>query len=441
MQHENPTPNETMTAPATPAQTPPAAAADALEAGWKRRAALFLTAQNLSLFGSSVVSFAIIWHITLTTSSGVWMMLSTIASLVPQVLVSLFGGVLADRYNRKTLIMLSDGFIALSTLGLAIAFLLGYTRLELLLVISAVRSVGAGIQTPAVGAIFPQLVPQDKLTKVQGINQTIGAVLLLAAPPVAGLLLASLGIVASFFVDVTTAVLAIAVTSLIHVEKVARRDTPLSIWADMRAGVRYTLCHPRLRRVILCFTFSMFLITPAAVLSPLMVQRTFGPEVWRLTANEVSWTVGNLLGGIYVSVKGDFKNKVLTVAVSLLAFGVLFGLLGVAWDFVSYLIFMGLGGLFLPALSTAQTVYIQEITEPDVLGRVFSIVQIMAASAMPVAILVFGPLADVVSVELLLVVSGVLLAVVGVWYGLTGNRESTRGLLGEGACAQQVPEA
>jgi DHA3 family macrolide efflux protein-like MFS transporter len=185
----------------------------------------------------------------------------------------------------------------------------------------------------------------------------------------------------------------------------------------------------------------MFLITPAAVLSPLMVQRTFGPEVWRLTANEVSWTVGNLLGGIYVSVKGDFKNKVLTVAVSLLAFGVLFGLLGVAWDFVSYLIFMGLGGLFLPALSTAQTVYIQEITEPDVLGRVFSIVQIMAASAMPVAILVFGPLADVVSVELLLVVSGVLLAVVGVWYGLTGNRESTRGLLGEGACAQQVPEA
>lgn len=443
MQHENPSPNESSlpletTAPPGPAQPE---APSALEAGWKRRAALFLTAQNLSLFGSSVVSFAIIWHITLTTSSGIWMMLTTLAAMLPQVLVSLFGGVLADRYNRKTLIMLSDGFIALSTLGLAIAFLLGFTRLELLLVISAVRSVGAGIQTPAVGAIFPQLVPQDKLTKVQGINQTIGSVLMLAAPPAAGVLLGSLGLVSSFFVDVITAALAIAVTSMIRVEKVVRKDVPLSIWADMHAGLRYTLCHPKLRRVILCFGFSMFLITPAAILSPLMVQRTFGPEVWKLTANEVSWTVGNLLGGIYVSVKGDFKNKVLTVAVCLLAFGVLFGLLGAAWDIVSYLVFMGLGGLFLPAISTAQTVYIQEITEPDVLGRVFSIVQIMAASAMPVAILLFGPLADVVSVQLLMIISGVLLAAVGVWYGLTGNRESTRGFLSGSACDIKPPQA
>ncbi len=413
----------------------------AIRQGWVKKAALFLIAQNLSLFGSSVVAFAIIWHITLTTSSGVWMMLATLASMLPQVLVSLFGGVLADRYNRKNLIMLADGFIAIATLGLAIAFLLGYTRLELLLIISAVRSLGAGIQTPAVSAIYPQLVPQDKLTKVQGINQTIGSVLLLVAPPAAGLLLASLGIVASFFVDVVTAALAILVTSLIHVEKVPRSDTPLSIWSDMRTGVRYTLCHPKLGRLIVCFGLSMFLITPAAVLSPLMVQRTFGPEVWRLTANEISWTLGNLLGGVYVSVKGEFKNKVLTVAICLLAFGVLFGLLGVAWDFVSYLIFMGLGGLFLPAISTAQTVHIQEITEPEVLGRVFSIVQIIMVSAMPVAILAFGPLADVVSVELLLIISGVLLMAVGLWYGLTGNRESTRGLLAGKTCEARPPEA
>lgn len=408
---------------------------------WLRRTALFLVAQNLSLFGSSVVSFAIIWHITLTTSSGVWMMLSTLSAMVPQVLVSLFGGVLADRYNRKTLIMLSDGFIATATLGLAIAFLSGYTRLELLLVVTAVRSVGAGIQTPAVSAIFPQLVPQDKLTKVQGINQTIGSVLMLLSPPVAGVVLGSMGIVATMFVDIITAAMGIGVTSLVRVGKVARSDAPLSIWGDMRAGVRYTLCHPRLRRVILCFAFSMFLITPAAILSPLMVQRSFGPEVWRLTANEVSWTVGNLLGGIYVSLKGEFKNKVRTIAMCLLAFGVVFVLLGFAWDFVSYLVFMTVGGLFLPAISTAQTVYIQENTEPDMMGRVFSILQIMAGSAMPVAILAFGPLADVVSVEVLMIVSGVLLALVGVWYELTGNRESTRGLLSRSACDIKPPSA
>lgn len=405
--------------------------------GWKKRAGLFLTSQNISLFGSSVVGFAIIWHITVATSSGTWMMLATISMMVPQVVVSLFGGVLADRYNRKYLIMLSDGFIALSTLGLAIAFLLGFDRLELLLVISAVRSVGAGIQTPAVGAIFPQLVPQDKLTKVQGINQTIGSVLMLLAPPFAGIVLGSIGIVATFFVDVITATLAIAVTSFIRVEKVPRAEAPLSIWADMKGGLRYTLCHRQLRRMILCFGLSFFLITPAAVLSPLMVQRTYGSEVWRLTANEVSWTFGSLVGGVFVSLKGEFKDKVRTVAVCLLACGVTFSLLGIAGNFALYLIIMGVSGFFVPAMSTAQTVHIQEVTEPEVLGRVFSIVQIITASAMPVAILLFGPLADVVSVELLMVISGILLAAVGVWYGWMGNRGEGRGLLSGSVCEER----
>ena len=388
---------------------------------WKKQATLFLVSQNISLFGSAVVAYAIIWHITMTTSSGFWMMLSTVCAMVPQVVVSLFGGVLADRYSRKSLIMLSDGFIAFATLGMAIAFMSGFQQLELLLLISALRSVGSGIQSPSVGAIYPQMVPQQHLTKVQGINQTINAVLNLLAPPVAGVILGSIGITATFFVDVSTALLAILVMSRIHVEKVVRKDVPISIWTDMKAGLTYTLRHPQLRRIIICFAASFFLITPAAVLSPLMVQRTFGSDVWMLTANELSWTLGSLVGGVFVSLKGQFKDKVLTVAVCLVAFGIMFGLLGVAWDFVSYLIFMGIGGFFLPAVSTAQTVHIQEITEPEVLGRVFSIVDIITVSAMPVAILIFGPLADVVSVQALLMISGVLLALVGVLYGLSGR--------------------
>ena len=96
-------------------------------------------------------------------------------------------------------------------------------------------------------------------------------------------------------------------------------------------------------------------------------------------------------------------------------------MLGVAWDLVSFLVFMGVAGCFLPAIATAQTVQIQESAEPEMLGRVFSVVDIVTASAMPVAILVFGPLADVVSVQALLVVSGVLLALVGLWYGWAGK--------------------
>ena len=76
----------------------------------------------------------------------------------------------------------------------------------------------------------------------------------------------------------------------------------------------------------------------------------------------------------------------------------------------------GTSGFFMPIIATAETVFIQENTQPTMMGRVFSIVQIISASAMPVAILLFAPLADIVSVEVILIVSGTLLALVGILY-------------------------
>ncbi len=393
-----------------------------------RQVILFLVSQNVSLFGSAVVAYAIIWHITLETSSGVWLMLTTICSMLPQVFVSLWGGVWADRYNRKVLIMLSDGFIAISTLGLAIAFWSGYTQLELLLVVSVVRSIGAGIQMPAVNAIYPQLVPQEHLTRVQGINQSLNSVLMLLAPAVGGVVLGTMDIAWAFMIDVVTATAAIFILRLIVVGRVERTEEPASFYAELKQGVRYAFSNRLLKGIIICYGFSFFLITPAAVLTPLLIERSFGNEVWRLTANEIVWTAGSFVGGIAVSLYGNIKNKILTIALCLVAFGISFTLLGLAGNFVVYLIVMGVAGFFLPVIATAETVFIQEITEPAMMGRVFSIIQIIISAAMPVAILLFGPLADVVSVESLLIVSGVLLALVGVVYQAV-NRHSERPLL------------
>ena len=69
-----------------------------------KRVVLFLLSQNLSIFGSSVVGFAIIWYITLETSSGIYLMLATLAQMVPHLLISLYSGVWADRHSRKILI-------------------------------------------------------------------------------------------------------------------------------------------------------------------------------------------------------------------------------------------------------------------------------------------------------------------------------------------------
>ncbi len=164
----------------------------------------------------------------------------------------------------------------------------------------------------------------------------------------------------------------------------------------MFEGVRYTFGHPVLRNLIIYYSFAFFLLTPAAILTPLLVERSFGPEVWRLTANEVSWTVGNLIGGILVSLRGHFNDKIKAIAISLVALGISFALLGLA--------------------------------PSNKIGRVFSIVQVLSGSTIPLGMLFYGPLADIVSIESLLIVSGVLMALMGFLYQKTNQKMREQGV-------------
>lgn len=158
-----------------------------------------------------MAGFALVWHITLQTTSGLWLAVATIACNGPQILLLLWGGVWADRYNRRFLIILSDGFAAFVTLLLALTFLWGAENLWLLLGALTLRSLGGGVQSPAAAAMYTQIVPPEHLHQVQGINQTINAVFTLIAPAFGGLLPGLTSLAAAMLVDVITAISAIAV--------------------------------------------------------------------------------------------------------------------------------------------------------------------------------------------------------------------------------------
>ena len=125
--------------------------------GWKRNVALFLTGQTISLLGSMLVMFAVMWHLTIETRSGAVLMMSIVFGMLPQAVMSIFGGVWADRHSRKLLIMGADTTIAVVTLGLALLMVSGVDDLWVIYVALAVRSTFAGIQTPAVSAMIPQI--------------------------------------------------------------------------------------------------------------------------------------------------------------------------------------------------------------------------------------------------------------------------------------------
>ncbi len=174
---------------------------------WKQKTALFLSGQTVSLFGSSLVQFAIIWYITLSTQSGAMMTIASVCGFAPQVAISLFSGVWADRYNRKLLIIGADAMVASATFVLALFFLSGHDDLWMVFLVSAIRSVGSGIQTPAVNAVLPQIVPPEKLIRIGGINGSLQSVMFILSPAAAGMLLSIASLESTFFIDVAMGIL------------------------------------------------------------------------------------------------------------------------------------------------------------------------------------------------------------------------------------------
>ncbi|WP_424236869.1 MFS transporter [Bhargavaea ginsengi] len=387
---------------------------------WLRNIVLFLSSQTISLFGSSLVQYAIMWHITLETKSGMMMTLYIICGFIPTFLLSPVAGVWADRYNRKILIILADGLIALSTLVLAILFLMGHDAIWLLFLMAAIRALGTGIQTPAVSAILPQIVPKEKLTQVNGINGSIQAVIMFVSPMVSAALLAMASIEVIFFVDVVTAAIAILTLLLfvkVAVHEKAASKQEMSYLSDFKEGLRYIGEHAFLKKFFFFFAVFFVLMAPAAFLTPLQVTRSFGDDIWRLTAIEIAFSVGMMAGGGIIASWGGFRNRIRTLGFASVIMGICTLGLGLVPVFWIYLAFMALFGIAMPIFNTPAMTLLQEKVEEDYLGRVFGVLGMISTSMMPLGMLVFGPLADMVRIEWLLLGTGVLIIVLAVLMG------------------------
>jgi DHA3 family macrolide efflux protein-like MFS transporter len=381
---------------------------------WKRNATLFIVGEFLSMFGSMLVQHAITWQITLETKSGTVMTLFTCAALLPMVFISPFAGVWADRYNRKYLMVIADACIALITLGLAITYICGYRNMWLMLVVVAARSAGQGIQQPAVGAMIPQIVPQEALQRFNGIQSSIQSFNMFVAPMAAGALLSFMPIEQIFFIDVVTAVIGIGIVMIFVKVSGVPRDVAVQQGAkaylhELNEGLRYIGSQRWLKIVIIFSALFSFFASPAALLTPLQTARTFGDDVWRLTAIEIMFSLGAVVGGVLISVWGGFKNKAHTIVLACAAFGLTAALLGIVPNFWVYLGLMLACGATMPLFSTPSMTLMQTKIDPSKMGRVFSVMMMFSGVAMPLGMVVFGPLGDVIRIEWLLIATGAVI--------------------------------
>jgi MFS transporter, DHA3 family, macrolide efflux protein len=381
---------------------------------WKKNIAYFIGGQSISLFGSMLVQYAIMWHITLTTRSGLIMTLSILAGFIPSLFLSPFAGVWVDRFNRKVIIVLADISIALVTLLAAISFYYGYGSITLLLIISAFRSLGNAVHSPAVQAFIPELIPEDKLMKVQGVNNGIQSSMMIITPVLSAVLLATVPLFTIFFIDTITAILGILtlIFKVKHVKLGPKHVGKIEYFNDIKMGLDYINQHHFLIPFFIFTAAVLFFVAPMAFLTPLQTVFNFGPEEWRLSLVEVAFASGMMIGGFSIAMWEGFKNRIHTMAFSLVLMGLASIVLSITSVFIVYLVSMFIIGLSLPYYNSPAYVMVQEKVESEYLGRVFSVLGMISSSMMPIGMLVFGPLADIWDVNGIIVISGVMMIVI-----------------------------
>jgi DHA3 family macrolide efflux protein-like MFS transporter len=392
---------------------------------WARLFFTIWSGQTLSWVGSAVAQFGLIWWITEKTGSATILAVATLISMLPGVILGPVAGALIDRWNRRIVMLVADGFIALASLWLAYLFWAEALQIWQVYLVMLIRAIGLAFHWPANQASISLMVPVKHLPRIAGLNQTIGGAVSIISPPVGALLLQIMPLHWIMMIDVITA--AFSILPLLFII-IPQPDTPnidpaagsafSTVWGDMKAGFRYIWNWKGLFWLLMIAMLINFFTNPAMSLVPILVTRHFKGEALELGWLNASWGVGMVVGGLVLGAWGGFRKRAYTMLVGIFGMGV--GILLVAFA-PANLLLMAIVGFFIASGMNAITngsafALLQTVVEPELQGRVFTVVMSMAGAISPLSLAVGGPVADWLGVRTLYYMAAgalLLLAVAG----------------------------
>jgi DHA3 family macrolide efflux protein-like MFS transporter len=379
------------------------------------------TGQQLSLIGSMLAGFALVWWLTERTGSATVLATASLVQMLPRIVLGPFAGALVDRWNRRKVMIVADTVIAVVSAWLAYLFWTDALQIWHVYVIMAVRSIGGTFHWPAMSASTSLMVPDEHLARVSGINQTMHGILQIVSPPLGALLVSVMPVYSIMAIDVVSAAFAIVPLFFVHIPQPERRAAAVdagtaatakskpSLLDDMREGFQYVWSWPGLRSLLIMATVLNFLLNPAGSLMPLLITKHFGGGAAQLGLTNSLWGVGVVLGGLLLSVWGGFKRRIVTSMAGVIGLGVGALLIGFAPSSAFWLAIAGmfLLGLTNPLANGPINAIFQSVIAPDMQGRAFTLIGSACGAMSPIGMAIAGPVADALGVQSWYVVGGV----------------------------------
>jgi DHA3 family macrolide efflux protein-like MFS transporter len=384
---------------------------------WIGPFAAFWVSQALSLFGSQLVSFALIWHLARTTDSAAVLATAALVGLLPQVVIGPAAGAIVDRGNRRWILIAADAGIAAATLALAGLFLADAVEPLHIYLLTFLRAVGGGFHGPAMLTSTGWMVPDRHLARVQGLNQALEGALNIAAAPIAAVLLCILPVEGILGIDILTAFAAVGLLLCTRIPQPepaadAARTAPFleRTLRDVIEGIRYVrgwtgLC--ALLTMAVCFNA---LLQPALTLLPILVRRSLDGTALSLGGIQAAFGMGIVAGGVLLGVWGGFRRRVRTVIMGLAGLGA--GLLAAGGHPPGNAIWIAgclfVCGAMMAVIHGALFAIIQSNVAPDMQGRVMALTLSVVGVAVPIGLTFAGPLADRLGPECWFAAAGIV---------------------------------
>jgi len=382
---------------------------------WWVRFFYIWTGQQLSLVGSSLGGFALVWWLTITTGSAQVLATATIALIVPKVLLWPVVGAYVDRWDRRKIILLADTWTALVSLALAILFWIGAMQVWHVYVVIFARAIGGAFHQPAFYAATPLLVPERHLARVAGLGNVMEGTMSVAGPLLGALMITVLPIHGVMMIDVGTALFAVIPLLFFAIPASTRKDAkPTSTWQSIREGLAYVRSVRGLVPFIAAFAFLNLVVNPAYRFLPLLVTQHFEAGAISYASLSSAWGIGIIVAGLVVSVWGGFRRRMLTVVLGTVIQGLGTLLIGLspAWAIILAVGGMGIAGFGNSTTNAPVSAIFQGGVPNHLQGRFFTVFGVIMMVAQPLGFAVAGPLVELIGIRTWLVAVGALQAAV-----------------------------
>lgn len=380
---------------------------------------MIYTGQAFSIIGSAAVQFAIIWYLTKLTGSAVTLSIAAIVGFLPGIFFGSFAGVHIDRNKKKTVMMLADGGIALSSMVLAAAFLMpAPPPTWIIYLMLFARGIGSVFHGISMQAAIPLFVPESELVRAGGWAQLVNGAGNLIGPALGALLIAYMDMEYVLLVDIVGAAFAIICLLLVKIDdpkKEYQSNEKPNFWKEFGHGLNALKKNKPLRRAAPHYVLTGFLYMPVNAMYLLLVAAHYGGTELQASYTEIAAAIGVMLGSVLIGFFGQIKRKLGMFSYSVMGIGFCVLMVGALpaslfWLCVLFTLLIGIG---MPFFNVPLNAFMQESIPPEELGRVTSLIYTLCYIANPLGLILAGPVGDMFGVDRLFVGIGTALLING----------------------------